>query len=478
MVLEVVGAERDPGHLDGVAGPLRRGHRAHERLVAVADVRIDHVEVALVDRHVDRLADRPAAVVEVRAHVGELHEVAEVLDRAVAPAVVEVADERRAVVRGEDGVHPADLDVVRLVPGVLGELARRGRLDDLAGQPAREADPLALDVGAGVAEQAQRVRRRRGTRGRPPRGSCRRCARWSRGPPRRGPRTGASVRVRNGSRSTWAWRRAARRASRPPDRRRGCRRRSSVLLRGARSTRSVVARAGVIGSPAAAARRRRRRSRQVDHGRQVRGRRRSGGGTPSRRRSAPGTAARPRSRSSRRAATTSSISRRAAAADSSAIRAPVPAALPAALTRSSVASGISPRTIAWNGSIWLPNAPASRTSSTVSIPAWSISSRTPAYSAALASWIARTSFWVTAIRGRPVGGAVVEDVAERPAVRRRSRGVRAASEPSTIPSGVMTPARNSSAITSTMPEPQMPVIAGRRRSASANPARRTTARSR
>ena len=43
------------------------GDRAHERLVAVADVRVDHVEVALVDRHVDGLADRAAGVVEVRA---------------------------------------------------------------------------------------------------------------------------------------------------------------------------------------------------------------------------------------------------------------------------------------------------------------------------------------------------------------------------------------------------------------------------
>ena len=62
-----------------------------------------------------------------------------------------------------------------------------------------------------------------------------------------------------------------------------------------------------------------------------------------------------------------------------------------------------------------------------SIPSWSISSRTPAYSAALASWIARTSFWVMAIRGPP-SSAVVEDVAERAAVgddarraRRRAR---------------------------------------------------------
>ena len=52
-------------------------------------------------------------------------------------------------------MHPADLDVVRLVPRVLGELARRGRLDDLAAHAAREPDPLALDVGAGVASAAR-----------------------------------------------------------------------------------------------------------------------------------------------------------------------------------------------------------------------------------------------------------------------------------------------------------------------------------
>ena len=79
--------------------------------------------------------------------------------------------------------------------------------------------------------------------------------------------------------------------------------------------------------------------------------------------------------------------------------APVPAALPADRTWARSQSGTSPRIIAWSGSIWLPNAPARRISSTASISSWSISSRTPAYSAALASWIARTSFWLMAIRG-------------------------------------------------------------------------------
>ena len=58
--------------------------------------------------------------------------------------------------------------------------------------------------------------------------------------------------------------------------------------------------------------------------------------------------------------------------------APVPAALPAERTWSRSQSGMSPRTIAWTVSIWLPKAPARRISSTASISSWSISSRTPA----------------------------------------------------------------------------------------------------
>ena len=47
--------------------------------------------------------------------------------------------------------------------------------------------------------------------------------------------------------------------------------------------------------------------------------------------------------------------------------APVPAALPADRTWARSQSGMSPRIIAWSGSIWLPNAPARRISSTSSI---------------------------------------------------------------------------------------------------------------
>ena len=85
-----------------------------------------------------------------------------------------------------------------------------------------------------------------------------------------------------------------------------------------------------------------------------------------------------------------------------------------------------------------------------------MSRRTPAYRAAFASWMARTSFWVMTIRGEP--GPPPRGGRTRTCARRgRSRGERAASDPSTIPSVVTMPARNISAMTSTMPDPQMPV---------------------
>ncbi len=101
------------------------------------------------------------------------------------------------------------------------------------------------------------------------------------------------------------------------------------------------------------------------------------GGCPSRRRNAPGTAAPPRSRSSRPGARPSR-SRRGRPGSATRCERPVPAALPALVTCSGSQSGTSPRTSACNGSMWAPNAPASRMRSTWSIPNASISSRQPA----------------------------------------------------------------------------------------------------
>ncbi len=147
----------------------------------------------------------PPGVVHVRAGVGQLHEVAEVLDRAVAPAVVQVAHEGRAVVRGEDGVRARRSATLLLrVAGVLGELARRAspgrsggtsRAGSGPARPGRRRRPSA--------EQARARRDRPGTRGRPPGGSCRRCARSGPAPPRSGPRTGRACGSGTAVRSIW-----------------------------------------------------------------------------------------------------------------------------------------------------------------------------------------------------------------------------------------------------------------------------------
>ncbi len=60
------------------------------------------------------------------------------------------------------------------------------------------------------------------------------------------------------------------------------------------------------------------------------------------------------------------------------MRAPVPAALPAEVTRARSQSGIMPRIIACLGEICAPKAPASTMRSTVSMPNASISRRAPA----------------------------------------------------------------------------------------------------
>ena len=91
--------------------------------------------------------------------VRELHEVPEVLERPVAAPVVEVADERAAVVRARGPCTGSPIWTLRCrVAGVLGVRLRRARLDDLAAHAARELDQLALDVRAGVRERLQRLR--------------------------------------------------------------------------------------------------------------------------------------------------------------------------------------------------------------------------------------------------------------------------------------------------------------------------------
>ena len=121
-------------------------------------MRIDHLEMPLVDGQIDRFADGAARMMDERREIGELHEIAEVLDRAIAPTLVEIMHEGRAVVGREDHGVAADDDVARGVPRVL-HITGRGRCAELAGEAAGKAHPLALDFATGPFEQGERARR-------------------------------------------------------------------------------------------------------------------------------------------------------------------------------------------------------------------------------------------------------------------------------------------------------------------------------
>ena len=120
-------------------------------------MRIDHVEMALVDRHIDRLANRTARMVHGRRHVSQLHESTKILDRCIATLAFKIANKRRAIDRCEHRVRTADFDIARRIARILGELRWRC-LHQLAAQALGKMHPLAFDVRAGFLPQFQRFR--------------------------------------------------------------------------------------------------------------------------------------------------------------------------------------------------------------------------------------------------------------------------------------------------------------------------------
>ena len=154
-LLDRLAPEHELRHRDRVRGVRARGDRAHERLVRERQQRVDHVQVARVERLVVRLADRSPGRVELREGLREPDEVLEVGVRRVA-ALEAFADEGAAVDRRENHVVPAEVDAPLRVPGLELELGRRFR--DLLEDPVRiEPDELALDLLAFAAEVVERL---------------------------------------------------------------------------------------------------------------------------------------------------------------------------------------------------------------------------------------------------------------------------------------------------------------------------------
>ena len=71
----------------------------HEAWGVPLVVRQHHVEMALVDRHVDWFAYDAAAVMQLRQHLVNLVQVGKILQRCIASATIDVVHERRTVHR-------------------------------------------------------------------------------------------------------------------------------------------------------------------------------------------------------------------------------------------------------------------------------------------------------------------------------------------------------------------------------------------
>ena len=140
--------EQHPGHVHAILGTRLLGNGAEERLVAVAHMQIQHVQMALGYRHVTGFTDHQPRVMYGGQTAGDLDQVLQILQRSVTPAALEIPDERRAVYACEDLIVTADLDAFLRVARDLRELRRNGSAQLPCHTPL-EPDTGSLHVGAG-----------------------------------------------------------------------------------------------------------------------------------------------------------------------------------------------------------------------------------------------------------------------------------------------------------------------------------------
>ena len=115
---------------------------------------IHHVQVALVDGDVGRLANRSARVVQPGAGVGELDEILEIFQRAIPSAPVQVHHKGRTIGGRKHHTLAANLHRVGRVAGVLGKFPGRG-FEYFAQMAGLKTHPYAIDLGTSFAEQRQ-----------------------------------------------------------------------------------------------------------------------------------------------------------------------------------------------------------------------------------------------------------------------------------------------------------------------------------
>ena len=77
---------------------------------------IEHVEVALRDRNVAGLAGHEAAVMQSGQVLRQLHQLLEIVERAIAPPALQIAHEGRPINRSENLVASTDAHAARRGP--------------------------------------------------------------------------------------------------------------------------------------------------------------------------------------------------------------------------------------------------------------------------------------------------------------------------------------------------------------------------
>ena len=120
--------------------------RAHQRLVAIFEVAVQHVVVALVDRQINWLADGATRVMNPWRHVSELDEIFKIFDGRVATAFIEVMDKGRAIGGHQYGSLTANGHIASGVARMLHILAWRTRLNNLPAHASWKADPRPVDL--------------------------------------------------------------------------------------------------------------------------------------------------------------------------------------------------------------------------------------------------------------------------------------------------------------------------------------------
>ncbi len=119
-------------------------------------MRIEHIKMAFINRHIRRLADRATRMMQPFRHIAQFHEFLEIGHGRVAAPLMDIPDKGRAIDRGQHQRFAPDLDIAFRVAGILGK-ARGSGFAQIARQTARNAHPLALNISARLFPKGQRL---------------------------------------------------------------------------------------------------------------------------------------------------------------------------------------------------------------------------------------------------------------------------------------------------------------------------------